>query len=55
MSKLTLACKDMRVFFYFCRVPQSELMYDMRVNFHVKHASYISCTAQDLSSCATQL
>ena len=51
-SKLTLVCEDTCVFFYFCLVTQSELACDMRANFHVKHASYILCAAQDPSSCA---
>ena len=40
-SKLTLACGNTSVFFYFCRVIQSELACDMRVNFRVEHVSYI--------------
>ena len=40
-SKLTLACDNMRVFFYFWQVTQSELTCDTRVNFRVEHASYI--------------
>ena len=55
MSKLILMCGNMRVFLYFCRVTQSELACDTRVNFHVEHASSISCTAQDPSLCAAQL
>ena len=50
-SKLTLACGNTRVF-YFCQVTQSELACDKRVNFHVEHASSISCAARDPSSCA---
>ena len=45
MFKLTLVCEDTCVLFYFCRVTQSELACDMRVNFHVEHASYILCAA----------
>ena len=51
-SKLTLAFGDARVFFYFCQVTRSKLACDMRVNFRVEHASYISCAARDPSSCA---
>ena len=55
MSKLTLACGKMRVFLYFCRVTQSELACDTRVNFRVEHASYNSCAAQDPSLRAARL
>ena len=55
MSKLTLACGNMRVFLYFCRVTQTELACDTRVNFRVEHVSSISCATRDPSSCAAQL
>ena len=51
MSKLTLACGNTYVF-YFCRVTQSKLACDTRVNFRVEHASYVLCTARDPSLCA---
>ena len=55
MSKLTLACGNMHVFLYFCRVTQSEFACDMRVNFRVAHASSISCGARAPSSYAVRL
>ena len=55
MSRLTLTCEDIHVFLYFCRVTQSELTCDTRVNFRVENASYISCTARDPSSYAARL
>ena len=44
-SRLTIACEDTYVLFYFCRVTQSDLTCDTRVNFPVEHASYILCGA----------
>ena len=55
ISKLTLVCSSTRVFLYFCRVTRTKLGYDTRVIFHVEHASSISCTARDPSSCAARL
>ena len=55
ISKLTLACGNTRVFLYFCPVTQTELACDMRVIFHVEHASSISCAAQDPPLCAARL
>ena len=55
MSKLTLACINMRVFLYFCRGTQYKLAFDMRVNFRVEHASSMSCAARDPSLCAARL
>ena len=46
-SRLTLACEDTHVLFYFCRVTQSELTCDARVDFPVEHASYI-CAVHEI-------
>ena len=54
-SKLTLACGNTRVVFYFCRVTRTKLVCDTRVDFRVEHVSSILCTTRDPSSCAAQL
>ena len=55
ISKLTLMCSNTRVFLYFCCVTWTKLACDTRVIFRVEHASFISCAAQDPSSCAARL
>ena len=62
-SKLTLTCGNMCVFLYFCRVTQSELACDTRVNLCVEHASslvhytksiFVYCNHASNTSCAAR-